>query len=373
MSNRKYIGSIALIVMLFFLPAIGFAQQQGYNIKGSIGKLYNGQTIWLTFREGKNYVHDSAIIQSGKYAFSGSLNDGAAATLTLKGQELKFFLRNEAVSITAKDSLQKAVVKGASLNAAYKKYDAYVSNAEEAIASVSRDYRNAPASQQQDAEFRDALDKRYAKAVAEKEAGQLKYIHQNGHPYFSMMALKEMLARAADIPAIEGAFNTLDADTKNSKEGKQLAAEIESAKLTAIGAIAPEFTQNNVDGQPVSLSAYRGKYLLLDFWASWCGPCRAENPNLVKLYETYEHKGFTILGVSLDRPGKHDAWVEAIKADKLVWTQVSDLQFWNNAVAKQYGVKFIPQNLLLDPTGKIIAKNLRGKELAAKLQELFSQ
>jgi len=121
----------------------------------------------------------------------------------------------------------------------------------------------------------------------------------------------------------------------------------------------------------VQLSSLRGKYLLIDFWASWCGPCRQENPNVVKVFNQYKDKNFHILGVSLDREGQKEKWMKAIHDDKLTWTHVSDLKFWNNAVSRQYGIQAIPQNLLLDPQGKIIAKNLRGEALVKKMQELL--
>ncbi len=138
-----------------------------------------------------------------------------------------------------------------------------------------------------------------------------------------------------------------------------------------IGAEAPLFQQPDTAGNIINLKDLRGKYVLLDFWASWCGPCREENPNVVKAYEQFRDKNFTVLGISLDKSDKRDAWMKAIKDDGLAWYHVSDLKFWNNAVAQLYSVRSIPQNFLLDPQGKIVAANLRGEALQRKLQELI--
>ena len=124
---------------------------------------------------------------------------------------------------------------------------------------------------------------------------------------------------------------------------------------------------------PISLSSFKGKYVLVDFWASWCGPCRQENPNLVKAFNRFKNQNFTVLGVSLDRPGNKEKWLKAIHNDGLAWTHVSDLNFWNSKTAALYVVRAIPQNFLLDPNGKIIGKNLRGEDLENKLEELFGK
>ena len=140
-------------------------------------------------------------------------------------------------------------------------------------------------------------------------------------------------------------------------------------KSVEVGQVAPDFTMNDSTGKPVMLSSLKGKVLLVDFWASWCMPCREENPNLVALYGKYHPKGFDIFGVSFD--SKRDRWLKAIADDSLTWTHVSDLSGWDNAAGKLYGIRSIPSNVLLDTTGVIIAKNLRGDDLKVKLEELF--
>jgi peroxiredoxin len=164
-------------------------------------------------------------------------------------------------------------------------------------------------------------------------------------------------------------YDTLTPAVKKSYFGTRLGDMVNASNKTAIGSLAPDFTQNDPAGNPISLSSLRGQYVLVDFWASWCGPCRQENPNIVKAYNAYKDKGFTILGVSLDQDKA--AWEKAIADDKLAWHQVSDLKYWDNAVARTYNIQSIPASLLLDKEGKIIGKNLRGAELEAKLKELM--
>lgn len=205
----------------------------------------------------------------------------------------------------------------------------------------------------------------------EKAKAKEVYIKENPNSYFSLLALKELAGYDIDTDFIEPLFLSLSPQLQVEQEGQLLASEIAIAKLVGIGKQAPSFSQPDTEGNPIHLADFKGKYVLIDFWASWCGPCRADNPNLVKAYHAFKDKNFTILGVSLDKEGKKQDWLNAIEKDGLPWQQVSDLTGWKSEVAAMYGIKAIPQNFLIDPNGKIVAKNLHGNALEKKLKELL--
>jgi peroxiredoxin len=205
------------------------------------------------------------------------------------------------------------------------------------------------------------------------EAVYASFVRKHPNSSVALFAVKQYAGWDIDAAKVEPLFNMLPASAKALPSAKALKDRIDIARKTGIGNYAMDFTQNDTLGKPVSLSSFKGKYVLVDFWASWCGPCRRENPNVVKVFNKYKDRNFTILSVSLDRPDAKDKWLAAIHKDNLTWTHVSDLKYWDNAVAKQYGIRAIPQNLLLDPQGKIIAKNLRGEDLDAKLTDVFDK
>ena len=190
-----------------------------------------------------------------------------------------------------------------------------------------------------------------------------------GSPVSAFLAANFMMdpAKSEDLKTTFEAFTPA---VKSSFFGKQLGEYLEAAAKTEIGAMAPDFSQPDVQGNPVQLSSLRGKVVLVDFWASWCGPCRVENPNIVAAYNKYKDKGFDILGVSLD--DSSEDWIKAIGQDKLTWNHVGDMQGWQNAAAQLYGIRAIPASYLLDKEGKIIARDLRGEALDKKLSELLN-
>jgi len=240
---------------------------------------------------------------------------------------------------------------------------------EEKLNAVMQEYQQASANKKNDPAFQESVEKRYYDGMNEMTRVMRTFVSKHPDSFISLIVLNELIGTNSegDASSLAGLYQSLSETIKKTDLGEELGFRIITTAQTAIGAVAPDFTQNAPDGKPIKLSDFRGKYVLIDFWASWCGPCRQENPNLVKAYAQFKNKNFEIFGVSLDNPNAKTAWLNAIERDNLTWPQVSDLQGWKNKAARLYGVETIPQNFLIDPKGVIIAKNLRGENLIRTL------
>ncbi|MCC9138114.1 redoxin domain-containing protein [Pontibacter silvestris] len=372
-----------LLTALLISPIMVFAQTGSYTLKGKVGSLNSPAKAYLIQAAENGRQTDSAMVKNGAFEFKGTVNSPRKAMLVLdhKGggleslrqgaDVLEVYLEKGTISFTSPDSVAKAKFTGSKLNADNQKLRETLKPIQDKAQSLMAEYRSAPAAQQQSEAFQAEYADRYQVIVEEQNQILEKFIKANPQTLVSLDALVSLGGAAPEYSEVAPLFNSLSAEVKNSEVGKQYGQALDKLKVTALGATAPDFTQNTPEGKPVKLSDFKGKYVLIDFWASWCGPCRQENPNVVKVYNQYKDKNFTILGVSLDNEKGREAWLKAINDDQLTWTQVSDLQYWRNEVALQYGVQSIPQNFLIDPNGKIIAKNLRGEALGDKLAELI--
>ena len=283
---------------------------------------------------------------------------------------LSVYLEAGKITVLAKDSLSNSTITGSKSHDVYAvlkaKAAAYDPSFTALYAKYSEARRNKASTEQIEKSI-DSLDN----LVKEKVYLSFLKAPATKNSPVAIYALIQYAGYAINPVTAEPVFKQLGAVPKNLPSGKIFEERIALAKKLEVGQYAIPFSQTDTAGKIFSLASLKGKVVLVDFWASWCGPCRAENPNVVKAFNTYKDKGFTVLGVSLDQPGAKERWMKAIHDDGLTWNHVSDLKWWDNEVSKAYGIQAIPQNYLLDKEGKIIGKNLRGEALQSFLKNLF--
>ena len=375
-----------LFVLAVLLSGTLIAQNK-FSIKGDASKVGEPiEKVFLYYRAGNESITDSMLVKEGKYSFSGTiaepvmariravypeLSGGKKRAISFKRDYVTVFLEPSAISVNSTDSFSNAVVKGSGAHTEYQAIEEKTKALSQKSEALNKGY-TALYNAKDEAGMKE-LEKKFDEISAERNNIYRAYLKSNPNSALGVFLVNQIAGWDMKSEEIEPLFAALPKKLQEQPSAVELKEKIEIAKKTGIGKYAMEFTQNDTLGNPVKLSSFRGKYLLIDFWASWCGPCRKENPNVVKAYDKFKSKGFHILGVSLDQSNGKDRWIKAIHDDGLVWTHVSDLQYWKNAVAVQYGIQAIPQNLLLDPEGKIVAKNLNGEDLEKKLSELLDK
>ena len=340
-----------------------------YTINGTVEGQQTGKAYLVKFADSKLDTLAQAPIADGKFTLTGSVAGLTDAIITIEGKRggSPVFLENTVITFNLPEK-GFAQITGTE---AQKLYDQFAAIQME-MGKTQRELYGAysEAAKAKDEAKMKEIEEQFNKAAEEGAAKEEALMKANADSYVAAYMLTQKMG-GMELEDLQAQYDLLGANAKASDKGKEIAARIDKMAAVAIGKVAPDFTLNTPEGKPLSMHSIKAKVKVLDFWASWCGPCRGENPNVVAMYKELHPKGLEILSISLDND--KDAWLKAIKDDGLEWNHVSDLQGWNCAAAKLYGVNGIPHLIVLDENNVIVAKNLRGEALKEKVAELLAK
>lgn len=355
------------VLPVFFLMAILISsckEKGGFTVEGKIKNYEDGEILIINLQD--NESKDTIKVKNGKFTYEGKVDEPTPFMLLapdiLPSQSIFYADKGKVtISFTARDP-NSFVVKGC---ATQKEYEDFYSKTKSLLVQFDSIQNLAFTGGDQ---FTQADIEKAIMDIQEKyEAVNMQFVKENKSSYVSALLAYEYIRQKPSLTITEkrAIREGLDPIIQSSYYGLKMNELLASEKNTVVGGLAPAFTLSSPEGKSIELASFKGKYVLIDFWASWCAPCRAENPNVVLAYARFKKKNFEIIGVSLDE--NKDQWLAAIKKDKLGWTHVSDLDGWNSKVVSLYNIRSIPSNVLVDPEGKIIAKDLRGADLENKL------
>ncbi|MCC5931099.1 MAG: AhpC/TSA family protein [Cyclobacteriaceae bacterium] len=352
--------------------ACGTKKDPQYTLEISIDGLEDQTWLYLGQRKSGNFEKlDSAQVADGISNMQNTF-DGIPKLVLLRigdtNKAVNFFLEATTIQITANaNDLDNTEVKGSASHDELMELKMRLTPMEQASKTLYEAY--SAASAEGDTSKLKELEASFEALQEEQNKAVKKFIQDYPASYVSPYALGMYLVYDMTAEQLDATLSMMGNEVHNSPDYIRLSERVEVLKKVAEGQPAVDFTLDDPEGREVSLSSFQGKYLLIDFWASWCGPCRKENPHVVQVYEDFREKGFEILGVSLDT--RREAWMDAIEKDGLEWYHVSDLKGWQSSAGQLYGVNSIPHTVLLDKDGIIIAKGLRAKELRNMLETLL--